>query len=438
MNPSDNTIQPMQPSQSYQFGRARLPRRDEDADQSITPVPPGNRQPNHVEPMQAANDTALADALEAARRRIEELHAHPEPETHTPGTVVAPTATGIAPAQTATVAADQVAHPFEAIQPAAVTVPAVQPFTPAAQPAPAETLRAPIEHLPFSDPLRTASSATNPSMTHSPAKPKPQAKKKTIPTRLKPILTAVGTMALILVVFKAQILLSQIGYLTGSKTGASAVTTSASAIPAASTMSIPKINVNAPVVYEPSIVEANVQKSLENGIVHYGNTAVPGQAGNSVFVGHSSNDWWEPGNYKFVFVLLDKLVVGDTFSINYQSTKYVYQVTEVKVVEPTDLSVLAQTNDPTVTLITCTPPGTSWKRLVIKAKQISPTGNVKPASATQSASATPALPGSSTGFVDQIKSAWHGFVSIFSSHDSTTDTPASPTVPSASTLPNAS
>ena len=66
----------------------------------------------------------------------------------------------------------------------------------------------------------------------------------------------------------------------------------------------------------------------------YSGTANPGENGNAVFFGHSSNDIWEKGNYKFVFVLLEKLAVGDQYEIHYQSRKYIYTVEQTRVVEP--------------------------------------------------------------------------------------------------------
>ena len=103
---------------------------------------------------------------------------------------------------------------------------------------------------------------------------------------------------------------------------------------------IPKIGVTAPLVFVNTTNEAEVLLALRSGVVHYYGTALPGENGNTAFFGHSSNDWWEPGNYKFVFVLLEKLTVGDTYEIHYNSRKYVYRVTQTKVVEPNDLSVL--------------------------------------------------------------------------------------------------
>lgn len=140
---------------------------------------------------------------------------------------------------------------------------------------------------------------------------------------------------------------------------------------------IPKINVDAPVVYDvPSLEENVVQSKLQNGVVHYpipGANSMPGQAGNSVILGHSSNDVFDNGNYKFVFVQLDKLVKGDTFYLHYQGTRYTYSVTEKKVIEPTEVGQLViDTDKPLATLVTCTPPGTALKRLVVIAEQISP------------------------------------------------------------------
>jgi sortase A len=135
---------------------------------------------------------------------------------------------------------------------------------------------------------------------------------------------------------------------------------------------IPKIGVTAPLVFINTTNEPDVLIALRDGVVHYYGTAMPGENGNAAFFGHSSNDWWESGNYKFVFVLLEKLSVGDVYEIHYNSRKYVYQVTQTKVVQPNDLSVLNQTSEPTSTLITCTPPGTSWQRFVVTGKQISP------------------------------------------------------------------
>ena len=140
---------------------------------------------------------------------------------------------------------------------------------------------------------------------------------------------------------------------------------------------IPKINVDAPVVYDvPSLDEHIIQNKLRDGVVHYpipGASSVPGQQGNTVVLGHSSNDVFDDGKYKFVFVQLDKLNVGDAFYLHYQGTRYTYSVKEKKVIMPNEVSQLViDSPTPLATLVTCTPPGTALKRLVVIAEQISP------------------------------------------------------------------
>lgn len=148
---------------------------------------------------------------------------------------------------------------------------------------------------------------------------------------------------------------------------------------AAVNLQIPSIGVNAPVVYdETSYNENKVQLALRRGIVHYGTTALPGQAGNIVMLGHSSGQLWAPGDYKFVFTHLDKTKDGDRIILDYKGTRYIYKVSGREIVEPSDLRVTQPTKDPRLTLITCTPVGTSKNRLVITAKQVSP----KPETAT--------------------------------------------------------
>jgi LPXTG-site transpeptidase (sortase) family protein len=144
---------------------------------------------------------------------------------------------------------------------------------------------------------------------------------------------------------------------------------------------IPKINVEIPVVYDvKTIEEHDVQAGLERGVVHYVTTPNPGELGNSVIFGHSANNILNKGKYKFAFVLLRKLELGDTFYVQKDSKRYAYRVFEKKIVPPSDVSVLNPTSKPaTMTLITCDPPGTALNRLVITGEQISPdpTGNAK-------------------------------------------------------------
>lgn len=140
---------------------------------------------------------------------------------------------------------------------------------------------------------------------------------------------------------------------------------------------IPSLAIDAPVVYGmTSIAEPDIQRSLQDGVLHFADSPKPGQPGNGIYVGHSSNAPWAPGNYKFVFAPLERLELGDTFYLNYEEIQYTYKVVSKTVVLPNDVSVLNGTSTPSATLITCTPVGTNLKRLVIRGEQISPTPTV--------------------------------------------------------------
>ena len=135
---------------------------------------------------------------------------------------------------------------------------------------------------------------------------------------------------------------------------------------------ISKINISAPIVEPASINDKDILKALEGGIVHYSNTANPGEVGNSFFTGHSSNYRWAKGNHNYIFALLNKLESGDLVVVHFEGKKYVYQVFENVVVSSKDVSVLDQTDESIISLMTCDPPGTSWKRRVVKGRQVEP------------------------------------------------------------------
>ncbi len=151
---------------------------------------------------------------------------------------------------------------------------------------------------------------------------------------------------------------------------------------------IPKINVDAPVVYgTPSVSESDIQASLENGVVHYPSSPQPGQQGNVVVLGHSASNIFNRGKFKFAFILLKSLDVGDTFYLHKDGKRFVYRVYEKKIVSPQEVSILGPKSKPsTATLITCDPPGLSTNRLVIVGEQITPdpaTNSAAPVSPTQ-------------------------------------------------------
>lgn len=172
--------------------------------------------------------------------------------------------------------------------------------------------------------------------------------------------------------------------------------------PNSTKMIIPKINVDAPVVYGVGPTEQEQLNAMRDGIAHVkypnGASAMPGQIGNSVFSAHSSSDWTDSGNYKFIFVQLDRLTNNDVIYLDYQGTRYTYKVTETRVVMPTEIDALnydpqQRNNKPIITLITCTPLGTAQKRLLVYAEQVSPSPDGAQPAEQIKPNQAPAMPG---------------------------------------------
>ena len=170
---------------------------------------------------------------------------------------------------------------------------------------------------------------------------------------------------------------------------------------------IPKINVDVPVVYNVGNDYNSQMAAMNNGVAHFaipGASSHPGQLGNTVLSGHSSNDLFDGGDYKFIFAQLEKMAVGDTVYSNYESVRYTYVVTKMEVVKPTQVSKLVYPTDkPVLTLITCTPLGTSRDRLLVTAEQVSPDLKAATVAPENDGSTTDAsIPGSSPTFVERL------------------------------------
>lgn len=128
-------------------------------------------------------------------------------------------------------------------------------------------------------------------------------------------------------------------------------------------LSIPKINIeNARVIVGG--------EDLSKSLVHYLPETFPGEYGNVVILGHSTlPQLYNPKDYKTIFTFLPSLEKGDIIKIKINDIEYEYVVYDMFVVNPEEVHVLKQQKDAAyLTLITCVPPGTFLKRLVVKAK----------------------------------------------------------------------
>lgn len=129
------------------------------------------------------------------------------------------------------------------------------------------------------------------------------------------------------------------------------------------TISIPTIKIEEAVV-------STMDTDLEKHLVNYQGTSIPGRNGNAVIFGHSTlPQLFSVRDYKTIFANAYKLKNGDNIYAMLNGVTYTYRIFKTIVVDPSDSSALVQDYDNSyLTLVTCTPPGTIWKRLVVKAR----------------------------------------------------------------------
>jgi len=134
---------------------------------------------------------------------------------------------------------------------------------------------------------------------------------------------------------------------------------------------IPKIGVNSKVYANTSTTNEKIYDNvLKQGIAHAANSYLPGEDGEIVLFGHSTNSLWNSTKLNAVFYLLKELEPNDQINLVYKNERYVYRVTDKRIAEANDVSSIKGNKDQSLLLFTCWPPGTTWKRLIVEAERI--------------------------------------------------------------------
>lgn len=126
-------------------------------------------------------------------------------------------------------------------------------------------------------------------------------------------------------------------------------------------ITIPKIHVELPIYH--GIDDA----VLQIAIGHLTETSLPvgGPSTHCVVSGHRGLPSAK------LFTDIDKLVEGDTWTVNVLNKTLTYEVDQIRVVEPTDLSNLQiEQGKDYFTLVTCTPYGINTHRLLIRGHRV--------------------------------------------------------------------
>lgn len=131
-------------------------------------------------------------------------------------------------------------------------------------------------------------------------------------------------------------------------------------------LTIPKIHAQAPIIENVNpLDEKEYLQTLKKGIAHAKGTALPGKKGTIFLFAHSSGAPWDIAWYNTIFLRLNELQIGDDIEIIKNGKKYLYKVDGKKEVWPNEVNYLSSTKRDQLILQTCTPIGTSLKRLLI-------------------------------------------------------------------------
>jgi len=111
------------------------------------------------------------------------------------------------------------------------------------------------------------------------------------------------------------------------------------------------------------IIQGDYNEQLAKGVGHFDGSKYPGEGGNVVLVGHRET----------VFKNLGKIKVDDLVTVNTTYGTYKYRVTELKIVNANDKTIVLPSTVEKLTLYTCYPfntPGYKPQRYIVWAKLI--------------------------------------------------------------------
>jgi len=134
------------------------------------------------------------------------------------------------------------------------------------------------------------------------------------------------------------------------------------------TLSIPRLNIT-----KAKVIVGG--EDLNKGLIHYKpvNEVMPGSLGKISIFGHSILPQLakrgQDLHYKSIFTYLPSMERGDTIYVHVKNDTFEYEIVDMFVVKPTEVSILEQNyEEATMLLITCVPPGSYNERLVVKTR----------------------------------------------------------------------
>ncbi|MEX1997474.1 MAG: sortase [Candidatus Andersenbacteria bacterium] len=132
---------------------------------------------------------------------------------------------------------------------------------------------------------------------------------------------------------------------------------------------LPAFAQSLPLVYSETLEEERIQEYLKEGAVVLPLGKSFGEPGNVVVTAHSSGTE-AFGPYRFAFAELSELQEGQEYTITTTTAVYTYRVYGKEVVWPHEVDKLPNDDRSTVTLVTCWPVWTNFKRLLVHSELV--------------------------------------------------------------------
>ncbi len=143
----------------------------------------------------------------------------------------------------------------------------------------------------------------------------------------------------------------------------------------APTLQMEQLEEPLPLVYSDTLEEQRLQEYLKEGAVVLPLGTAFGEPGNVVITAHSSGNQ-AFGPYRFAFSKLGEMKEGNEFTLHTSTAVYTYRVYGKEVVWPHEVDKLPNDDRSTVTLVTCWPLWTNFKRLLVHAELINTSYNL--------------------------------------------------------------
>lgn len=135
---------------------------------------------------------------------------------------------------------------------------------------------------------------------------------------------------------------------------------------------IPKISATSNVIANVNASDKEEYlEALKKGVAHAKGTHFPGQNADIFLFSHSTDSPLNFARYNAIFYLLKKLETGDRVIVYFADKRYDYEVIDKIITEPSDVDWLSsQRGKERLILMTCDPPGTTWRRLLVIAEPV--------------------------------------------------------------------